>query len=91
MTSENTRELPDTVENAAATDYYGLDIMHALNERRIPRETFSTSQDMPTIVRSIESPDRPASITVNVNGSKSPEVVARETVEIIRRELEVRQ
>lgn len=79
------------VENAAATDYYGLDIMHALNERRIPRETFSTSQDMPTIVRSIESPDRPASITVNVNGSKSPEVVARETVEIIRRELEVRQ
>ena len=32
----------------------------------------------------------PVSVTVNVNGSKAPEVVARETVEIVRRELGVR-
>lgn len=37
------------VQNAAATDYYGVATMRALNEMKIPREVFSTSRDMPDV------------------------------------------
>lgn len=35
--------------NAAATAYYGVDNMRLLNERKIPREVFSTSRSMPDV------------------------------------------
>nr|DAI41765.1 MAG TPA: minor tail protein [Caudoviricetes sp.] len=34
------------VHNAAATSYYGVDNMRLLNERKIPREVFSTANQM---------------------------------------------
>ena len=34
------------VQNAAATTYYGVENMRLLNERKIPREAFSTSRSM---------------------------------------------
>jgi len=34
------------VQNAAATDYYGVENMRLLNERKIPREVFSTANQM---------------------------------------------
>lgn len=35
--------------NAAATAYYGVENMRLLNERKIPREVFSTSRSMPDV------------------------------------------
>lgn len=35
--------------NAAATAYYGVNTMRLLNERKIPREVFSTSRSMPDV------------------------------------------
>lgn len=37
------------VQNAAATTYYGVENMRLLNERKIPREAFSTSRSMPDV------------------------------------------
>lgn len=34
------------VENAAATNYYGVETMRLLNERKIPREVFATANQM---------------------------------------------
>lgn len=34
------------VENAAATNYYGVETMRLLNERKIPREMFATANQM---------------------------------------------
>ena len=50
---------------ASAVDYYGLDVMRALNERRIPREVFATSRDMPVVVK-IEMPDTAGQTVVNM-------------------------
>ena len=79
------------VQNAAATDYYGVEIMRLLNERKIPREVFSKVPVAQTVPQGRAMQPSVTNVTVNVAGSKSPEVVARETVEIIRRELGVRQ
>lgn len=53
------------VENAAATDYYGVATMRALNEMKIPREVFSTSRDMPIVVK-VEMPADTGTTTVNM-------------------------
>ena len=53
------------VENAAATDYYGVDVMRALNAMKIPREVFSTSRDMPIVVK-VEMPADAGATTVNM-------------------------
>lgn len=37
------------VQNAAATTYYGVENMRLLNERKIPREAFSTSRNLPDV------------------------------------------
>lgn len=37
------------VQNSAATTYYGVENMRLLNERKIPREVFSTSRSMPDV------------------------------------------
>lgn len=79
------------VENALATSYYGVDFMDALNRRAIPREVFSKVPAAQTVPQGRAMQPSVTNVTVNVAGSKSPEVVARETVEIIRRELGVRQ
>lgn len=79
------------VENALATSYYGVDFMDALNRRAIPREVFSKVPAAQTVPQGQAMQPSVTNVTVNVAGSKSPEVVARETVEIIRRELGVRQ
>lgn len=50
---------------ASAVDYYGVDVMRALNERQIPREVFSTSRDMPVVVK-IEMPDTAGQTVVNM-------------------------
>lgn len=77
--------------NAAATSYYGVENMRLLNERKIPREVFAKVPAAQTVPQGQAMQPTLTNITVNVAGSKSPEVVARETVEIIRRELGVRQ
>lgn len=79
------------VENALATSYYGTGVMDALNRRAIPREVFSKVPAAQTVPQGRAMQPSVTNVTVNVAGSKSPEVVARETVEIIRRELGVRQ
>lgn len=53
------------VENAAATNYYGVATMRALNEMKIPREVFSTSRDMPIVVK-VEMPADAGATTVNM-------------------------
>lgn len=53
------------VHNAAATAYYGVENMRLLNERKIPREVFSTSRDMPVVVK-IEMPDTAGQTVVNM-------------------------
>lgn len=50
---------------AAAVDYYGLETMRAINELRIPREAFSTSRDMPIVVK-VEMPADAGATTVNM-------------------------
>lgn len=79
------------VHNKAAVDYYGTGLMDAINRRMIPREVFSKVPAAQTVPQSRAMQPSVTNVTVNVAGSKSPEVVARETVEIIRRELGVRQ
>lgn len=51
--------------NAAATAYYGVDNMRAINEMRVPREAFATSRDMPVVVK-IEMPDTAGQTVVNM-------------------------
>ena len=53
------------VHNAAATSYYGVENMRLLNERKIPREVFATSRDMPVVVK-IEMPDTAGQTVVNM-------------------------
>ena len=53
------------VQNAAATTYYGVENMRLLNERKIPREAFSTSRDMPIVVK-VEMPADAGATTVNM-------------------------
>lgn len=50
---------------AAAVDYYGLETMRAINEMKIPREAFSTSRDMPIVVK-VEMPAEAGATTVNM-------------------------
>lgn len=50
---------------AAAVDYYGLETMRAINELRVPREAFSTSRDMPVVVK-VEMPADAGATTVNM-------------------------
>lgn len=50
---------------AAAVDYYGLETMRAINEMKIPREAFSTSRDMPIVVK-VEMPADAGATTVNM-------------------------
>lgn len=53
------------VENAAATNYYGVETMRLLNEQKIPREVFSTSRDMPVVVK-VEMPANSGQTVVNM-------------------------
>lgn len=50
---------------APAVDYYGLETMRAINEMRIPREVFSTSRDMPVVVK-VEMPANSGQTVVNM-------------------------
>lgn len=50
---------------ASAVDYYGLETMRAINEMRIPREVFSTSRDMPVVVK-VEMPANSGQTVVNM-------------------------
>ena len=49
--------------NAAATAYYGVDNMRLLNERKIPREVFSTSRSMPDVNVMVDTDAVVAAIT----------------------------
>lgn len=51
------------VENAAATAYYGVDNMRLLNERKIPREAFSTSWNLPDVSVQVDTRAVVAAIT----------------------------
>ena len=79
------------VSNVKSVDYYGADLYAAMNRRQIPREVFAKVPAAQTAPQGRAMQPSVTNVTVNVAGSKSPEVVARETVEIIRRELGVRQ
>ena len=79
------------VSNVKSVDYYGADLYAAMNRRQIPREVFAKVPAAQTVPQGRAMQPSVTNVTVNVAGSKSPEVVARETVEIIRRELGVRQ
>lgn len=79
------------VSNVKSVGYYGADLYAAMNRRQIPREAFAKVPAAQTVPQGRAMQPSVTNVTVNVAGSKSPEVVARETVEIIRRELGVRQ
>lgn len=79
------------VSNVKSVGYYGADLYAAMNRRQIPREVFAKVPAAQTVPQGRAMQPSVTNVTVNVAGSKSPEVVARETVEIIRRELGVRQ
>lgn len=79
------------VSNVKSVGYYGADLYAAMNRRQIPREVFAKVPAAQTVPQGRTMQPSVTNVTVNVAGSKSPEVVARETVEIIRRELGVRQ
>lgn len=51
------------VQNAAATAYYGVENMRLLNERKIPREVFSTSRSMPDVNVMVDTSAVVAAIT----------------------------
>lgn len=51
------------VQNAAATAYYGVDNMRLLNERKIPREAFATSRNMPEVNVQVDTASVVAAIT----------------------------
>lgn len=51
------------VENAAATAYYGVENMRLLNERKIPREAFSTSRSLPDVSVQVDTRAVVAAIT----------------------------
>lgn len=88
------------VTKAAAVDYYGTGVMHALNNMSIPRQLFAAydqsnapvSQTWPTAPMAAPMPANAGGsvmeVNISVNGSKEPEVVARETFEVFRRQWE---
>lgn len=77
--------------NAAATSYYGVENMRLLNERKIPREVFSTSRDMPVVVK-VEMPansgqtvvNMPQKIVVADQPSVSGTIIGREVLAAVR-------
>lgn len=77
--------------NAAATAYYGVENMRLLNERKIPREVFSTSRDMPVVVK-VEMPansgqtvvNMPQKIVVADQPSVSGTIIGREVLAAVR-------
>ena len=76
---------------ASAVDYYGLENMRAINEMRIPREAFSTSRDMPVVVK-VEMPansgqtvvNMPQKIVVADQPSVSGTIIGREVLAAVR-------
>lgn len=76
---------------ASAVDYYGLETMRAINEMRIPREAFSTSRDMPVVVK-VEMPansgqtvvNMPQKIVVADQPSVSGTIIGREVLAAVR-------
>lgn len=79
------------VQNAAATSYYGVENMRLLNERKIPREAFSTSRDMPIVIK-VEMPansgqtvvNMPQKIVVADQPSVSGTIIGREVLAAVR-------
>lgn len=71
------------MQQASAVDYYGVANMRALNERRIPREWLAGPQSVNTGQQVVNN----YSVSLNVQGTPDPEVTARETFEIFRREM----
>lgn len=76
---------------ASAVDYYGLETMRAINEMRIPREAFSTSRDIPVVIK-VEMPansgqtvvNMPQKIVVADQPSVSGTIIGREVLAAVR-------
>ena len=71
------------MQQASAVDYYGVDAMRAMNERRIPREWLAG----PQMVNGGSVDNRSYNVTLQVVGTPDPEVTARKTFEIFQREV----
>ena len=71
------------MQQASAVDYYGVDAMRALNERKIPREWLAG----PQMVNGGSVDNRSYNVTLQVVGTPDPEVTARKTFEIFQREV----
>ena len=71
------------MQQASAVDYYGVDAMSALNERKIPREWLAG----PQMVNGGSVDNRSYNVTLQVVGTPDPEVTARKTFEIFQREV----
>ena len=71
------------MQQASAVDYYGVDAMRALNERKIPREWLAG----PQMVNGGNHTVNNYSVNLNVVGTPDPEVTARKTFEIFQREV----
>ena len=71
------------MQQASAVDYYGVDAMKALNERKIPREWLAG----PQMVNGGSVDNRSYNVTLQVVGTPDPEVTARKTFEIFQREV----
>ena len=71
------------MQQASAVDYYGVDAMRSLNERRIPREWLAGPQTVNGGNHTVNN----YSVNLNVAGTPDPEVTARKTFEIFQREV----
>ncbi|MBF9710385.1 phage tail tape measure protein [Bifidobacterium dentium] len=80
------------VVRAEAVKALGRGFFDQINYRRYASGGYVAATPVPENTRKIEKTRVTGNpnITVNVTGSKDPEIVARETVEIIRREMGVR-
>ena len=75
------------VQNAAATTYYGVENMRLLNERKIPREVFSTSRSMPDVNVMVDTGAVVAAITSLHNNLGAIISAAADTSSISDRDL----
>ncbi len=80
------------VSNVKSVGYYGADLYAAMNRRQIPREVFTASRDMSSIVVKVEMPatggqtvvNMPQKIVVADQPSVSGTIIGREVLAAVR-------
>ena len=67
------------MQQASAVDYYGVDAMKALNERKIPREWLRGPQQGDFVSNRVSN-----NVTINVQGAGDPNVAAQQVMAALR-------